>query len=70
MLLEKSQESNRIKDEFLATLSHELRTPLNAMLGWLQIIRTTSMDPATLEKRHGQHRTQRTVAGPRCRRLD
>ena len=49
-LLQKSQESNRIKDEFLATVSHELRTPLNAMLGWLQIIRTTNMDPVTLEK--------------------
>jgi signal transduction histidine kinase len=49
-LLEQSQESNRIKDEFLATVSHELRTPLNAMLGWLQIIRTTDMDPATLER--------------------
>lgn len=35
-LLQKSQESNRIKDEFLATVSHELRTPLNAMLGWLR----------------------------------
>ena len=50
VLLQKSQESNRIKDEFLATVSHELRTPLNAMLGWLQIIRTTNMDSATLEK--------------------
>ncbi len=50
VLLQKSLESNRIKDEFLATVSHELRTPLNAMLGWLQIIRTTNMDPATLEK--------------------
>jgi signal transduction histidine kinase len=49
-LLLKSQESNRIKDEFLATVSHELRTPLNAMLGWLQIIRTTDMDPATVER--------------------
>jgi signal transduction histidine kinase len=49
-LLQKSQESNRIKDEFLATVSHELRTPLNAMLGWLQIIRTTKMDPAALDR--------------------
>ena len=49
-LLQKSQESNRIKDEFLATVSHELRTPLNAMLGWLQIIRTTNMDPIALER--------------------
>jgi signal transduction histidine kinase len=49
-LLLKSQESNRLKDEFLATVSHELRTPLNAMLGWLQIIRTTEMDRATVER--------------------
>jgi signal transduction histidine kinase len=49
-LLLKSQESNRIKDEFLATVSHELRTPLNAMLGWMQIIRTTEMDPATIQR--------------------
>ena len=49
-LLQKSQESNRLKDEFLATVSHELRTPLNAMLGWLQIIRTTDMDRATVER--------------------
>jgi signal transduction histidine kinase len=49
-LLLKSQESNRLKDEFLATVSHELRTPLNAMLGWLQIIRTTDMDRATLQR--------------------
>jgi signal transduction histidine kinase/CheY-like chemotaxis protein len=31
--------SDRIKDEFLATLSHELRTPLNAIVGWSHILR-------------------------------
>jgi CheY-like chemotaxis protein/nitrogen-specific signal transduction histidine kinase len=49
-LLKKSEESNRIKDEFLATVSHELRTPLNAMLGWLQIIRSTNVDRDVFER--------------------
>ncbi len=30
--------SNRLKDEFLATVSHELRTPLNSILGFSEIL--------------------------------
>jgi CheY-like chemotaxis protein/nitrogen-specific signal transduction histidine kinase len=32
------RESNRLKDEFLATLSHELRTPMNVILGWTRML--------------------------------
>ncbi len=35
--------ANRSKDEFLATVSHELRTPLSAILGWSQMLLTSSV---------------------------
>lgn len=41
-----AERSNRMKDEFLATLSHELRTPLHAILGWSQIVRRSADLPA------------------------
>jgi PAS domain S-box-containing protein len=45
-----SEEANRIKDDFLATLSHELRTPLNAILGWSQMLRTHNLSDSDTEK--------------------
>jgi signal transduction histidine kinase len=35
-------ESNRLKSDFLATMSHELRTPLNSILGFSEVLQTTS----------------------------
>lgn len=43
-------DANRLKDEFLATLSHELRTPLNAVVGWVRVLRSTNLPPATHAK--------------------
>jgi signal transduction histidine kinase/ActR/RegA family two-component response regulator len=47
LLYQHTQEANRLKEDFLATLSHELRTPLNALLGWTQMLKATGIDDAT-----------------------
>ena len=39
-----SQESSRLKDQFLANISHELRTPLTAVLGWAHMLRAGQLD--------------------------
>jgi signal transduction histidine kinase len=46
MVFAEERETNRLKDEFLATVSHELRTPLTAMLTWAALLRGDKLDAA------------------------
>lgn len=48
-LLFETQEANRTKDQFLATLSHELRTPLNAILGWSHLLNSGKLEGESLK---------------------
>jgi PAS domain S-box-containing protein len=43
------EDSNRRKDEFLATLSHELRTPMTAVLGWAKMLQAGLPEEETHE---------------------
>jgi signal transduction histidine kinase/ActR/RegA family two-component response regulator len=58
-LLDREQQANRLKDEFLATLSHELRTPLNAIVGWVHLLRRGQLPLE--EQQHALERIDRNA---------
>jgi len=48
--VERLEELDRLKDDFLATVSHELRTPVTAVYGAAETLRMRAVDAATHEE--------------------
>lgn len=40
-----AEAASRIKSEFLANMSHEIRTPLNGVIGFINLLMKTKLDP-------------------------
>jgi PAS domain S-box-containing protein len=46
---ERAEEANRAKSTFLAHMSHEIRTPMNGIIGMIEALYQTRLEPSQLE---------------------
>jgi len=48
-LKDRAEAAVKAKGQFLANMSHEIRTPMNAVIGFAELLRTTSLTPQQIE---------------------
>jgi len=61
--LDRAEAASAAKSRFLATLSHEVRTPLNGILGLLEVLQHTQLDPAQRESIAMVHDSAQSLLG-------
>ncbi len=50
LAIKKAEESDKLKSSFLANMSHEIRTPMNGIIGFSELLKNQTLNPAQREE--------------------